>query len=191
VSLAEFAENTGDVPLTVKFNATADFPAGQPVTLAPGERSYVLVPSGRTSVAASKVYVNVVYTDETGTRRSLNQVEEYAATAVPAPVLCQGLEPTVAGGADDVLRGTSGRDVVMGLGGNDTITGGNGDDVVCGGAGNDTITGGNGDDVLLGGAGDDTLRGENGSDTLIGGAGTDVLDQGKGKGREEQAGADS
>jgi predicted extracellular nuclease len=192
VSLAEFAENTGDVPLTVKFNATADFPAGQPVTLAPGERSYVLIPSGKTSVAASKVYVNVVYTDATGTRRSLNQVEEYAATAVPAPVLCQGLVPTIVGTeGDDVLRGTNGRDVVLGLGGNDTITGGNGDDVVCGGAGNDVLSGENGDDVLLGGAGDDVLHGDNGSNTLIGGAGTDVLDQGRGKGREEQAGADS
>jgi hypothetical protein len=105
---------------------------------------------------------------------------------------CNGLVPTIVGtDGDDVLRGTTGRDVVMGLGGNDTITGGNGDDVICGGAGKDTIAGGNGDDVLLGGAGEDTLRGENGSDTLIGGAGTDVLDQGRGKGREEQAGADS
>jgi len=192
VSLAQFAENTGNVPLTVKFNATADFPAGQPITLAPGERSYVLVPSGRTSVAASKVYVNVVYTDASGTRRSLNQVEEYAATAVPAPQLCQDLEPTIVGTeGDDVLRGTNGVDVIMGLGGNDTITGGNGDDVVCGGDGTDVLDGGNGDDVLLGGVGDDTLRGANGSDALIGGDGTDVLDQGRGKGTEDQGGANS
>ncbi|TYP84596.1 ExeM/NucH family extracellular endonuclease [Blastococcus xanthinilyticus] len=191
VFLAQFAENTGNVPLTIKFNATADFPAGQPITLAPGERSYVLVPSGKTSVAASKVYVNVVYTDASGTRRSLNQVEEYAATAV-APQLCQGLEPTIVGtDGDDVLRGTNGRDVIMGLGGDDTITGRNGEDVVCGGDGNDVIDGDNGDDTLLGGAGDDTLRGNNGGDTLIGGSGTDVLEQGRGRGTEEQEGADS
>ncbi|MFQ1003957.1 ExeM/NucH family extracellular endonuclease [Modestobacter sp. SSW1-42] len=122
----------------------------------------------------------------------IDLAEVVTPTPTPEPTLCQGLVPTIVGTeGDDVLRGTNGRDVVMGLGGNDTITGGNGDDVLCGGAGNDTITGGNGDDVLLGGAGDDTLRGENGSDTLIGGAGTDVLDQGRGKGREEQAGADS
>ena len=118
--------------------------------------------------------------------------EVVVPTPTPEPELCQGLEPTIVGTeGDDVLRGGNGVDVIMGLGGNDTITGGNGDDVICGGAGNDTIAGGNGDDVLLGGAGDDTLRGENGSDTLIGGAGTDVLDQGKGKGREEQEGAAS
>jgi len=192
VSLAEFAENTGNVTLTLKFNATADFPAGQSITLAPGERSYVLVPSGKTSVEASKVYVNVVYTDASGTRKSLNQVEEYSATAVPAPQLCQGLEPTIVGTeGDDVLSGTTGVDVVMGLGGNDTITGGNGNDVICGGDGNDVVRGDNGDDVLLGGAGDDELHGGNGSDTLIGGSGTDVLDQGKGKGPEEQDGAES
>ncbi|MCZ2839987.1 ExeM/NucH family extracellular endonuclease [Modestobacter sp. VKM Ac-2985] len=110
----------------------------------------------------------------------------------PEPLLCQGLEPTLVGTeGDDVLRGGNGVDVIMGLGGDDTITGGNGADVICGGDGDDVLRGGNGDDVLLGGAGDDELRGDNGSDTLIGGPGTDVLDQGKGKGRAEQEGAES
>ncbi|NEK92662.1 ExeM/NucH family extracellular endonuclease [Modestobacter muralis] len=105
---------------------------------------------------------------------------------------CNGLVPTIRGTAgDDVLTGTNGRDVVMGLGGNDTITGGNGDDVLCGGAGDDRIEGANGDDVLLGGFGADRLSGANGDDVLIGGPGADVLDQGKGKGREEQDGAES
>ncbi|WP_369056006.1 ExeM/NucH family extracellular endonuclease [Kineococcus terrestris] len=105
---------------------------------------------------------------------------------------CQGLVPTIRGTAgDDVLTGTNGRDVIVGLGGNDRISGGNGDDVVCGGAGNDTVSGGNGDDVLLGGFGDDRLAGENGDDALVGGPGTDVLDQGRGSGREEQDGAES
>ncbi|WP_164703258.1 ExeM/NucH family extracellular endonuclease, partial [Modestobacter sp. KNN46-3] len=108
----------------------------------------------------------------------------------PEPLLCQGLEPTLVGTeGDDVLRGGNGVDVIMGLGGNDTITGGNGADVICGGDGDDVLRGGNGDDVLLGGAGDDELRGDNGSDTLIGGPGTDLLDQGRGKGSEEQDGA--
>ncbi|MCZ2813787.1 ExeM/NucH family extracellular endonuclease [Modestobacter sp. VKM Ac-2979] len=111
---------------------------------------------------------------------------------VPEPQLCQGLEPTLVGTeGDDVLRGGNGVDVIMGLGGNDTITGGNGADIICGGAGDDVIRGGNGSDVLLGGAGDDELYGDNGSDTLIGGPGTDVLDQGRGKGSEQQGGAES
>ncbi|MCZ2826729.1 MULTISPECIES: ExeM/NucH family extracellular endonuclease [unclassified Modestobacter] len=110
----------------------------------------------------------------------------------PEPLLCQGLEPTLVGTeGDDVLRGGNGVDVIMGLGGNDTVTGGNGADVICGGDGDDVLRGGNGDDVLLGGAGDDELRGDNGSDTLIGGPGTDLLDQGRGKGSEEQDGAGS
>jgi predicted extracellular nuclease len=105
---------------------------------------------------------------------------------------CEGLVPTLRGTAgDDVLTGTSGRDVVVGLGGNDVISGGNGDDVICGGAGNDRISGGNGDDVLLGGFGDDRLAGDNGSDRLLGGAGDDVLDQGRGKGVEDPEGPSS
>jgi len=103
---------------------------------------------------------------------------------------CQGLEPTIVGTpGDDVISGTSGRDVIVGLGGNDVIRGGNGDDVICGGLGNDTIAGDNGDDVVLGGYGDDAVSGDNGSDRLIGGPGKDTLDQGRGKGTEQQAGA--
>ncbi|MGY2085688.1 ExeM/NucH family extracellular endonuclease [Blastococcus sp. SYSU DS0539] len=114
------------------------------------------------------------------------------AVVEPEPLLCQGLEPTSVGTeGDDVLHGGNGVDVIMGSGGDDVITGGNGADVICGGDGNDVINGDNGDDVLLGGPGDDRLHGDNGSDTLIGGPGTDVLDQGKGKGREDQDGAES
>jgi predicted extracellular nuclease len=105
---------------------------------------------------------------------------------------CQGLVPTIRGTeGDDVLRGTNGVDVVMGLAGDDVLTGGNGDDVICGGAGNDTLTGDNGGDVLLGGFGDDRLSGANGGDVLVGGPGADTLDQGRGTGRSEQEGAES
>ena len=106
---------------------------------------------------------------------------------------CQGLLPTIKGtNAAETLVGTNGVDVIMGLGGNDVITGGNGEDIICGGAGDDAIAGGNGDDVLLGGFGTDTLNGDNGADQLIGGPGEgDVLVQGKGKGVEDQDGAES
>jgi len=105
---------------------------------------------------------------------------------------CHGLLPTIRGtAADDVLRGTNGRDVIMGLGGNDTIDGGNGDDVICGGAGNDTLFGANGVDTLLGGFGDDRLDGGNGYDVLIGGPGTDVVRAGHGKATVQQEGSES
>ncbi|CCH89612.1 Endonuclease/exonuclease/phosphatase [Modestobacter italicus] len=105
---------------------------------------------------------------------------------------CQGLLPTIRGtDGDDVLRGTNGVDVVMGLGGDDTLAGGNGEDVLCGGAGEDTLTGDNGDDVLLGGFGADRLDGANGDDVLVGGPGTDELVQGRGAGSAEQEGAES
>ncbi len=105
---------------------------------------------------------------------------------------CSGLVPTITGGpTDEVLTGTNGPDVIMGLGGDDTITGGNAGDVICGGAGDDTVTGDNGDDVLLGGFGADTVSGGNGDDVVIGGPGTDTLDQGHGTGQVEEDGAGS
>ena len=105
---------------------------------------------------------------------------------------CQGLLPTITGtNGDDVLRGTNGVDVIMGLGGDDVLTGGNEKDVICGGAGDDTLSGDNGDDVLSGGFGNDTLNGANGDDTLIGGPGTDLMDQGRGTGSATQEGVES
>jgi uncharacterized protein len=105
---------------------------------------------------------------------------------------CQGLLPTIKGtNGDDVLKGTNGVDVIMGLGGDDVLTGGNAEDVICGGDGDDTLTGDNGDDVLSGGFGNDSLNGVNGDDTLIGGPGTDVLNQGRGTGSATQDGVES
>ena len=105
---------------------------------------------------------------------------------------CDGRTPTVVGtDGDDVLRGTNGADVIMGLGGDDRIDGLNGDDVICGGAGDDDLRGSNGVDTLLGGFGEDDLSGGNGDDRLVGGPGRDVLHQDKGRGSEEQDGAES
>ncbi|MDT8855621.1 Hint domain-containing protein [Paracoccaceae bacterium Fryx2] len=110
----------------------------------------------------------------------------------------------VDGGADDIVRGTAGDDligaghadldgdridgndallpgeganddIVLAGGGNDTVAGGLGADEVFGGAGNDSLNGEDGDDSLLGGTGDDTLIGGGGDDTLRGGDGRDLL----------------
>jgi Ca2+-binding RTX toxin-like protein len=105
---------------------------------------------------------------------------------------CQGLRPTIRGTEGrDVIVGGLGRDVIMGLGGNDVVIDILGNDVICGGAGDDTVFGGLGNDTLLGGFGDDTLSGDLGRDTLIGGPGTDRLLQGLGRGTEQQDGAES
>jgi len=107
------------------------------------------------------------------------------------PAVCNGLEVTVdlalndvPTEGDDVIRGTSGPDVINALGGNDTIcslqgddtiNGGDGFDKVFAGQGNDTINGGSGNDKLVGGAGKDTIMGGNGNDRIQGGEGADVL----------------
>jgi Ca2+-binding RTX toxin-like protein len=75
----------------------------------------------------------------------------------------------------DVVRGSSGNDVLYGYGGNDLINGGAGNDVLYGGAGNDQINGGAGSDALSGGPGNDLLDGGAGNDALWGGAGADTF----------------
>ncbi len=125
---------------------------------------------------------------------------------------CNGLPVTVDVGAggpfaipgdDDVVRGTNGRDVIVGgkticgLGGDDVIRpagrdvavfAGAGNDTVVlegkgfvsGGPGNDTVTGSSGLDRIFGGPGADTLRGGAGTDRISGGPGNDFIDGGAG-----------
>ena len=66
----------------------------------------------------------------------------------------------------EVVRGTSGPDI---------LTGGSGNDVLIGGLGNDSLKGGADNDTLKGDAGADRLYGGNGKDTLYGGAGNDIF----------------
>ena len=114
-------------------------------------------------------------------------------TTVTSVVLCAGLTPTtgctVNGVRNQVCRGTTGtdtiigtngRDVIHGRGGSDTISGGNDNDTICGGDGTDTLNGNNGNDRLFGENDSDTLNGNNGNDALDGGAATDTCNGGSG-----------
>lgn len=83
-----------------------------------------------------------------------------------------GQVPTI---GDDVIRGTSGVDVIAALQGDDRVCGMGGDDVVVGGRGVDRIDGQGGADELRGGLDGDSLYGGNGADLLIGGDGRDLL----------------
>jgi VCBS repeat-containing protein len=65
---------------------------------------------------------------------------------------------------DEIIKGTSGSDI---------INGGSGDDYLQGKAGGDVLDGGEGNDQLHGDTGDDFVRGGAGNDLLHGGAGTD------------------
>jgi Ca2+-binding RTX toxin-like protein len=86
---------------------------------------------------------------------------------------CHGARATIVGTeGDDVLRGTSERDVICGGGGDDAILGSLGNDVLCGGPGADLIHGGRGNDLASAGAGDgDRVIGDLGDDKLLGGPG--------------------
>ena len=138
---------------------------------------------GATSTSTPGSFLSTV----TGTDRAGNRTTRVCAYTVVIPT-CNGLTATRVGTAlNDVINGTSGRDVIVGLGGADTINGNGGDDVICGldgpdtvdgGAGNDWIdggaspddlSGGSGDDFLDGGPHNDSLRGDNGRDTCVSG----------------------
>jgi acid phosphatase type 7 len=112
---------------------------------------------------------------------------------------CTGLLPPAAGTPDDSsaapesdpaggagrsdcdLRGTAGRDTIVGTPAGETICGLGGDDMIRAAGGDDLVLGGEGDDRLSGGAGGDRLYGEVGEDTLRGGDGRDVLRGGRGR----------
>ena len=83
---------------------------------------------------------------------------------VPAPLLCNGLVPTIVGtDGPDVLQGTFQHDVIVGLGGNDVIRGASGSDTICGGDGDDELHGESQADTIFGGAGNDIITGADGA----------------------------
>ena len=119
-------------------------------------------------------------TTVTGTDRAGNRTTSVCAYSVVIPT-CNGLTATRVGTAlNDVINGTSGRDVIVALGGADTINGNGGDDVICGLDGPDTVDGGAGNDWIDGGASPDDLSGGNGDDFLDGGLQNDRLRGGSG-----------
>ena len=80
-----------------------------------------------------------------------------------------------AGGADDLICGTVGRDAIIAGGGSDQVFGGPGHDLIHGGTGADQVDGGPGTDYIYGESGADRLHGGYGDDVLIGGGGNDTL----------------
>src|SRR6266498_3609328 len=89
---------------------------------------------------------------------------------------CFGSSATIVGTDHaDILKGTAGRDVIVGRGGNDE-----GDQEICPPCGNDITLAGPGDDVTLGDGGTDSVYGEDGADDVEGGPGDDLLSGGAG-----------
>lgn len=102
---------------------------------------------------------------------------------------CEGKKVTIKGtGGKDHLVGKKAPDVIYGGGGNDVIDGARGNDTICGGPGDDTIRGGRGVDSLNGDEGDDNLVSEKGPDRIDGGGGDDYADGQQGSDRIQGGG---
>ncbi len=92
-----------------------------------------------------------------------------------------------------MIKGTAGKDTLIGTNLFDTINGGGGDDIIDGGAGNDKMAGDTGNDTFLGGEGADYMDGGAGVDTVTyadSAAGVKVF-LGTGKGYGGQAEGDT
>lgn len=88
-------------------------------------------------------------------------------------------DPTVPAACDcshpRAIRGTNGRDHLVGTPRDDILCGYGGDDVIEGFAGNDCIDAGDGDDFVDAERGDDLVLGGSGADELWGGEGNDLI----------------
>ncbi len=82
------------------------------------------------------------------------------------------------GDGDDVMYGSSDRNVMKAGAGEDSVYGNLGDDKLVGGAGDDVLLGGLGDDLVIGGGGADAIhfRPGDGHDRIKGFGGDDVVD---------------
>jgi hypothetical protein len=90
-----------------------------------------------------------------------------------AGAVCGGEAATIRGSsADDELKGTPRRDVIVAFRGDDEISGRGGGDLICAGGGDDQLEGGNGNDLLNGGAGEDHCNGGPGRNTITACEGT-------------------
>lgn len=127
-----------------------------------------------------------------GTTQVVNITILGSSDGVILPAVYHGLDPndgdTLIGdpanrvGTDDanLIRGTSGADVINGYGGDDAIDANHGADLVFGGSGDDVIIGNVGLDTLYGQAGDDQVSGDENIDQIFGGSGDDIIDGGFG-----------
>ena len=127
-------------------------------------------------------------------RRVLTVIAIAATGLMPMPATaqttytCLGEPATIVGTEEnDLLHGTTGSDVMVGLGDLDHVYGRAEDsslpdegDLICGGAGIDRVAGYGGNDVVAGNASNDAVTGDEGADRLAGGAGDDQVYGGAG-----------
>ncbi|MEL6235666.1 MAG: calcium-binding protein, partial [Pseudomonadota bacterium] len=89
----------------------------------------------------------------------------------------RGFENVDGGDGDDLIVGSSVRNILDGGLGNDRVLGAGGDDFIDGNEGDDVLFGNTDDDLIIGGLGDDVLYGGGGIDRFLflEGDGNDII----------------
>jgi uncharacterized repeat protein (TIGR01451 family) len=155
----------------------------------------------RTPSKAGKIKNTATVTSDTADPYGQTDSDtEQTTVRAGAQPTCRGEVATIVGSrADDVLRGTKGKDVIQARAGDDAVRGLAGRDLICAGSGDDKVRGGGADDKVIGAggndriggqAGDDVLKGNGGRDRLKGGSGDDALRGGPGNDRCHGGGGD-
>jgi hypothetical protein len=169
-------------------NFTGTLPAGTPAVATPFESTLErkITPNCPTSLENADDTNNSATDFALSSRPPRNNAtaptEKLCDAGAPPPgsnFRCRGKRATLIGtSANNDIKGTNQRDVIVAFGGKDKVNGRGGNDFICGLGGKDTLKGAAGKDVLVGGAGGDKLIGGAGKDTLIGQKGNDVCSGG-------------
>ena len=142
-----------------------------------GASGFNVVMTGATPGAGSATFPgatgsNTLTFDGVERLRTGEGADTIDASGVTVPTEEQGVR-VHAGGGNDTIVGSTGRDYLHGGEGNDLIHGGDGNDVIEAGAGDDLVYGENGNDGIR--WGDGGYDGPLGNDTFYGGAGYNSL----------------
>jgi Ca2+-binding RTX toxin-like protein len=156
-------------------NLVVGDPDDDPITVAVASSNTSLVPRGRVQVNLRRQEVTIRPLRNGGGRATvtLTVSDGFEDSSVAIAVV-------VGTPRADVLRGTSGPDMLFARRGADTVNGAAGDDLLCASSGDDRVSGGGGDDTLDGARGYDRLHGLAGADLLLGGRAPDRLFGGAG-----------
>jgi Ca2+-binding RTX toxin-like protein len=156
-----------------------------------------------------EVYLNQSHTGDGLALNGFSQIDSQPGMSMrlfggdgPETIIGRGAQDVIDGGAGAdliqesgvgaILSGGAGDDTIIGAAGANFLTGGDGADYIHGGSAFDRTNGNAGNDTVSGNAGDDWVTGGRDNDQLLGGEGNDILNGNLGNDTAQgDAGADT